>query len=79
MKYSLCRDESYTYAQLKEKSDKFGNALRKHGVGKGDRVFIFMPRSPELYVGLLGIPASHGGFGPTRHSLQPGHQGWHYD
>ncbi|WP_098742811.1 acetate--CoA ligase [Paenibacillus sp. EZ-K15] len=49
------REESITYAQLKEKSDKFGNVLRKYGVGKGDRVFIFMPRGPELYAGLLGI------------------------
>ena len=31
------REESITYAQLKEKSDKFGNVLRKYGVGKGDR------------------------------------------
>lgn len=49
------RDEQMTYAQLKEQSDKFGNVLRKHGIGKGDRVFIFMPRSPELYVSLFGI------------------------
>ncbi|MEC0243570.1 acetate--CoA ligase [Paenibacillus dokdonensis] len=49
------RDESYTFADLKEQSDKFGNVLRKHGIGKGDRVFIFMPRSPELYFSLMGI------------------------
>ncbi|MEK3731024.1 MULTISPECIES: acetate--CoA ligase [Paenibacillus] len=49
------RNESLTYAQLKEQSDKFGNVLRKYGIGKGDRVFIFMPRGPELYVSLLGI------------------------
>ncbi|MFC7681649.1 acetate--CoA ligase [Paenibacillus sp. GCM10028914] len=48
------RDEAITFGQLKEQSDKFGNLLRKYGVGKGDRVFIFMPRSPELYVSLLG-------------------------
>lgn len=49
------RDESYTFADLKEQSDKFGNVLRKRGIGKGDRVFIFMPRSPELYFSLMGI------------------------
>ncbi|MCJ8011299.1 acetate--CoA ligase [Paenibacillus sp. KQZ6P-2] len=49
------RDESYTFADLKEQSDKFGNILRKNGIGKGDRVFIFMPRSPELYFSLMGI------------------------
>jgi len=49
------RDESYTFADLKEQSDKFGSVLRKYGIGKGDRVFIFMPRSPELYFSLMGI------------------------
>lgn len=48
------RDESYTYADLSKGSNRFANVLRGLGIGKGDRVFIFMPRSPELYIGLLG-------------------------
>ncbi|WP_068774527.1 acetate--CoA ligase [Paenibacillus sp. FJAT-26967] len=48
------RDESYTFAQMKAKSNQFGNVLRKLGVNKGDRIFIFMPRTPELYMSLLG-------------------------
>ncbi|MDF2671543.1 MAG: acsA, partial [Paenibacillus sp.] len=48
------REEQYTYAQMKANSNKFGNVLRKIGVGKGERVFIFMPRTPELYFALLG-------------------------
>lgn len=48
------REETYTFAQLSELSNKFGNVLRSLGIKKGDRVFIFMPRSPELYVSLLG-------------------------
>ncbi|MFC3767037.1 AMP-binding protein, partial [Paenibacillus sp. GCM10012303] len=35
------RDEAVTYGQMKANSNKFGNVLRKLGVGKGDRVFIF--------------------------------------
>ena len=49
------REERYTFADLRERSNKFGNVLRKYGIGKGDRVFIFMPRTPELYFSLLGI------------------------
>lgn len=49
------RDEKYTYLQMKEKSNQFGNVLRSLGIQKGDRVFIFMPRSPELYFAFLGI------------------------
>ncbi|MEI5908848.1 acetate--CoA ligase [Bacillus spongiae] len=49
------RDEKYTYKEMKEYSNKAGNVLRKYGnVEKGDRVFIFMPRSPELYFAALG-------------------------
>ncbi|MEW9673785.1 acetate--CoA ligase [Ammoniphilus sp. 3BR4] len=49
------RDEKYTFLELKKLSNKFGNALRNLGIQKEDRVFVFMPRSPELYVSILGI------------------------
>lgn len=48
------RDESYTFSGLKTLTNKFGNALRSLGITKGDRVFIFMPRSPELYTAFIG-------------------------
>lgn len=48
------REESYSFAQLSGLSNKFGNVLRSLGIVKGDRVFVFMPRSPELYVSVLG-------------------------
>ncbi|WP_123039926.1 acetate--CoA ligase [Cohnella candidum] len=48
------RDESYTYAEMAKQSNKFANVLRGLGITKGDRVFIFMPRTPELYFSLLG-------------------------
>lgn len=48
------RDEKYTFEDMKIMSNRAGNVLKKHGVEKGDRVFIFMPRSPELYFALLG-------------------------
>ncbi|WP_100405570.1 acetate--CoA ligase [Bacillus solitudinis] len=46
--------EKYTFKEMKNFSNKAGNVLKKGGVKKGDRVFIFMPRSPELYFVLLG-------------------------
>lgn len=49
------RQESYTYEQMKQYSNKAANVLKEHAdVQKGDRVFIFMPRTPELYFALLG-------------------------
>jgi acetyl-CoA synthetase len=48
------RDEKFTFLELKKQSNKFGNGLRELGIQKGDRVFVFMPRTPELYVSVLG-------------------------
>ncbi|HLS08464.1 MAG TPA: acetate--CoA ligase [Lentibacillus sp.] len=49
------RDEKYTFQDIKFLSNQFGNVLRNIGMEKGDRVFLFLPRSPELYVSLMGI------------------------
>ena len=46
--------QSFTFKEMKENSNKAANILKNAGVKKGDRVFIFMARSPELYFGLLG-------------------------
>ncbi|KAA0079394.1 acetate--CoA ligase [Mycolicibacterium sp. P9-64] len=43
-----------TYAELNRLSRKFTHVLRSLGVGKGDRVFTLMGRSPALYVSILG-------------------------
>lgn len=49
------RKESYTFKDLKAQSNKAANVLKdKAHVKKGDRVFIFMSRTPELYFALLG-------------------------
>ncbi|MCW1928539.1 acetate--CoA ligase [Bhargavaea beijingensis] len=49
------RKEAYTYDQMKRMTNKAANVLKMHStLAKGDRVFIFMPRSPELYFALLG-------------------------
>jgi acetyl-CoA synthetase len=45
----------YTFDDMKRESNKFANVLKKLGIGKGERVFIFMPRSPELYSSFLGV------------------------
>ena len=49
------RKESYTYNEMKKMSNKAANVLRNQStLEKGDRLFVFMPRSPELYFSLLG-------------------------
>lgn len=49
------RNEKYTFKEMMENSNKAGNVLNNRGgVVKGDRVFVFMPRSPEIYFVILG-------------------------
>ncbi|CAM3151907.1 acetate--CoA ligase [Filibacter tadaridae] len=49
------RKEAYTYYQMKRMTNKSANVLRNHStLERGDRLFIFMPRSPELYFSLIG-------------------------
>ncbi|MBP1970556.1 acetyl-CoA synthetase [Virgibacillus natechei] len=48
------RDEKYTFQDMKYLSNTFGNVLRNLGIEKGERVFLFMPRSPEIYISMMG-------------------------
>ena len=42
-----------TYQQLLEKVNQFSNVLVSKGVGKGDRVCLYMPMIPELAIAML--------------------------
>ncbi len=64
-------DARISYRDLHERVCRLGNALRKLGVKKGDRVTIYMPMIPEAAVAMLAcarIGAVHsvvfGGFSP---------------
>ena len=64
-------DKAISYAELKVSVCQMANVLRKHGVGKGDRVTIYMPMVPEAAFAMLActrIGAIHsvvfGGFSP---------------
>lgn len=49
------RNESHTFEDLRKSTNQAAHMFKKIGIEKGDRVFVFMPRSPELYIALLGI------------------------
>lgn len=42
-----------TYYQLYQKVNQFSNALKNLGIGKGDRVTIYLPMVPELPIAIL--------------------------
>src|SRR6266536_1125795 len=62
---------SFTYRELRDEVATFAGALRSLGVGKGDRVIIYMPMVPRAVVAMLAcarLGAVHsvvfGGFAP---------------
>lgn len=44
----------YTYAELKEQSNRFANMLRSLGIEKGDKIFALSRRVPQLYFAIMG-------------------------
>ena len=62
---------SYTYAELRDEVAVFAGALQALGVGKGDRVIVYLPMIPEAVITMLAcarLGAIHsvvfGGFAP---------------
>jgi propionyl-CoA synthetase len=45
--------KSFTYGQLRDLTARFAGALAAQGVGKGDRVIIYMPMVPEAVIAML--------------------------
>lgn len=45
----------FTFEQLSKLSNKYANILKEYGVNKGDRVFLFLPRIPQLHISFLGV------------------------
>ncbi|RFF28219.1 MULTISPECIES: acetate--CoA ligase [unclassified Wenzhouxiangella] len=65
------KDEKITYRQLHDRVCRFANVLKRLGVGKGDRVTLYMPMIPDAAIAMLAcarIGAVHsvvfGGFSP---------------
>ncbi|MDT3680259.1 MAG: acetate--CoA ligase [Burkholderiaceae bacterium] len=46
--------QQFSYAQLREATNRFANVLAALGVSAGDRLFVLSGRIPELYVSVLG-------------------------
>jgi len=61
----------YTYADLRRLANRFANALRSLGIGKGDRVFVLAGRIPELYIVALGTLKNGSVFCPLFSAFGP--------
>ncbi len=61
-----------TYAELEAEVGRFARALHRLGVGKGDRVGIFMPLIPEVAIALLACAKIGAVFIPLFSGYGPG-------
>ena len=52
-------DMEITYRDLHERVCRFANALKESGVGKGDRVAIYLPMIPELAITMMACARSY--------------------
>ena len=68
-KHGEVRD--YTYAQLRDLTNRFANVLQTLGVGKGDRVYALTGRIPELYITALGTFKNRSAFCPLFSAFGP--------
>ncbi|MBI2858809.1 MAG: acetate--CoA ligase [Chloroflexi bacterium] len=64
--------EEYTFADLARLSNKFANVLvNEAGVRRGDRVFFFLERIPEIFIGILGTLKAGAVIGPLFSAFGP--------
>jgi len=57
--------QRHTFLELSKLSNKLASVLREHGINKGDRVLIMLPRIPEWYVAVLSVIKLGAIFMPT--------------
>ena len=43
----------FTYRELRDKVARFAGVLARHGVGRGDRVIVYMPMVPQAVIAML--------------------------
>ena len=63
--------ETYTFEDMARLSNKWCDVLRKLGIKKGDRVFVFLDRIPELYAAAFGTLKAGCVIGPLFSAFGP--------
>jgi len=48
-------EQTLDYQTFNEKANQLAHYLQETGIGQGQRVGLYLPRSPELLIGILGI------------------------
>jgi acyl-CoA ligase (AMP-forming) (exosortase A-associated) len=70
------KDVTITYAQLTREVDGFRDVLRDLGLGRGDRVAVYLDKRIETVTAIFGASAAGGAFVPINPLLKPGQVGY---
>jgi len=65
------QSEEYSFSDLYRLTNRFANVLKGLGINKGDRVFTYGDRIPELYISLLAALKAGGVIGPLFSAFGP--------
>jgi acetyl-CoA synthetase len=63
--------EEYTFYDMHKLTNRFANLLKNLGVEKGDRVFTYMDRTPEIFICILGTLKAGAVIGPLFSAFGP--------
>jgi len=66
----ICGTQRFTYAEIDQKANSLANGMREFGVGRGDRVIIFVPNSVESVLGIFATLKAGGTFVVCNHTTK---------
>jgi acetyl-CoA synthetase len=61
----------YTFGEMADLTNRFASGLEKLGAVKGDRIFVYLDRTSELYMAMIAITKMGGISGPLFSALGP--------
>jgi amino acid adenylation domain-containing protein len=64
-------DELMTFAELELRANRFARSLMRHGIGRGERVALWLPRSAEAVVALWGAMKAGAAYVPIDPAAPP--------
>jgi len=67
----ICGEARMTYGELEGRANRLAHHLRARGVRRGDRVGLWLPRSMDLHVALLGILKAGAAYVPMDAEFPP--------
>jgi non-ribosomal peptide synthetase-like protein len=72
----VCADQRMTYGELERRANQLARFLRSRGVRRGDRVGLWLERSLDVYVALLGILKAGAAYVPLDPEYPPERAGY---